>query len=63
MPFTDAQGRPELVMHPDLVRGAVAYRREPATGDDTASADRAAAAPDARPRATSTRPGKSTPDG
>ena len=26
MGYTDAQGRPELVMHPDIVRGAADYR-------------------------------------
>lgn len=26
MTYTDAQGRPELVMDPDIARGAAAYR-------------------------------------
>lgn len=26
MGYTDAQGRPEIVMHPDIVRGAAGYR-------------------------------------
>ncbi len=26
MPYTDARGRPELVMHPDIKRGGAAYR-------------------------------------
>lgn len=26
MPYTDARGRPELVMHPNIKRGSAAYR-------------------------------------
>lgn len=26
MTYTDAQGRPEIVMHPDILRGTAAYR-------------------------------------
>ncbi|SHN88963.1 hypothetical protein SAMN05660350_04955 [Geodermatophilus obscurus] len=65
MPFTDAQGRLELLMHPDILRGEVAYRRESASDDsDAGPADRApAAASAARPAATGTRSGESTSTG
>jgi hypothetical protein len=26
VPYTDARGRPELIMHPDIVRGRAAFR-------------------------------------
>lgn len=39
MGYTDAQGRPELVMHPELKRGGADFRRqdEPAGGPDTSA--------------------------
>lgn len=41
MGYTDAQGRPELVMHPDIVRGEAVHR---ISGDrvDEATLDRLA---------------------
>lgn len=29
MTYTDAQGRPEIVMHPDVLRGGAAFRLQP----------------------------------
>ncbi len=46
MPWTDSHGRPELVMHPDIKRGATAYRTE--APDRTA--DTARPSPQACPR-------------
>lgn len=38
MTYRDAQGRPEIVMHPDIVRGGASYRTvvEPAGADQPA---------------------------
>jgi len=33
MTYTDAQGRPELVMDPDIARGTTAYRVVASAGD------------------------------
>jgi hypothetical protein len=35
MTYTDAQGRPELVMDPDIARGTAAYRVMASPGDGT----------------------------
>lgn len=32
MPYTDSHGRPELIMHPDIVRGLAEPRTVPAPG-------------------------------
>jgi hypothetical protein len=57
--YIDAQGRPELAAHPDLVRDAAAWRIEPAqlpiaeSADTTAADDENAAASSQQPRTTS----------
>ncbi len=40
MGYIDAQGRPEIVMHPDIVRGGAAYRIQQAPAEDAAAGDR-----------------------
>lgn len=40
MGYTDAQGRPEILMHPDIVRGGAAYRIEQAQAEDATAGDR-----------------------
>lgn len=68
MGYIDAQGRPEIVMHPDIVRGRASYRviDEPRDLDlelpggaptDTSSHDPAPAAPLPRPARAARRPG------
>lgn len=39
MTWTDAQGRPELFMHPDIIRGTAGYRIVDDDDDDNAQAD------------------------
>ncbi len=50
MGYTDAQGRPELVMHPDVKRGGAVFRRQDSpAGEPDTSAPAAASKPvDAR---------------
>lgn len=39
MPYTDSQGRPEIIADPGLKLGAAACRVEPAPGGETAPAN------------------------
>jgi len=52
MPWTDSHGRPEILMHPDIVRGVASYRVEPTPEQSTPEKSHPAKARSSKPRIT-----------